>query len=421
MRGRISFHVNMKKAKYVKLLPIILALVMLVCSCSVGNQPGATIPDSVPAAASPDSPVQQPSSAPHSEVTEPSQTAQQKETTEPTQPILQIEKSEPGQSTPLEDSLQVYFLDVGQADCILVKTGQHSMLIDSGDTEQGRLILGYLSDRGISTLDYLVATHPHSDHIGSMPDIIRAMESIGSLLMPDIVHTTKTFEDLLDAIEDTDTSVIVPQPGEIFEMGDARIQILAPNNSTYNDLNNYSIVLRVDFGQSSFLFTGDAEDVSESEQLANAYVLQTDVIKIGHHGSDSSSTQKYIESVSPSHAVISCGKGNSYGHPHSETIARLSAMGVTVYRTDENGTITFTTDGHTIEAVIERDAGTETVNPSAAENTEPNTTQYIGNKNSKIFHKSTCSTLPAEKNRIYFSNRDEAINRQYRACQRCNP
>lgn len=318
------------------------------------------------------------------------------------------------------------------------------MLIDAGNTGQDSLILGYLAENGVTKLDYLVATHPHADHIGSMPAVIRAMDSIPELIMPDTIHTTETFERLLDAIEEKDIPVTIPQPGDKFELGNAKITVLAPNSGSYDDLNNYSVVLRIEYGQTAFLFTGDAEDVSESEQLKNSFTFKSDVLKVGHHGSNSSTTQKYLDAVSPSYAVISCGKGNSYGHPHSETLTKLNGQGTTVFRTDENGTVKFLSDGSTVTASIERQTVPEEVKAEApkpeasnddvqkveapkaeaAEVTQSGSDgggSYIGNKNSKIFHRPTCGTLPAEKNRIYFSSREEAINSGQRACKKCNP
>lgn len=321
----------------------------------------------------------------------------------------------------IDETLQVIVFDVGQADCALVLTGEHAMLIDAGNLGQDSLVLGYLSDHGVRSLDYLVQTHPHSDHIGSMPAVIRAMDSIGTLIMPDAIHTTKAFEHLLDAVEEKNIEVAIPLSGDVYELGNAKIQVLAPNSVSYNDLNNYSVVLRIVYGQTVFLFTGDAQEISENEQLMTGFDLSADVLKVGHHGSHTSTTPKYIEAITPSYAVISCGKDNSYGHPHSETITRLIESNVKVYRTDENGTVAFTTDGQTITASMERDVDsiiTETVVPP-----EPTSSaeSYIGNRNSKIFHLPTCSTLPAEKNRLYFTSRDEAVNSQYRPCQRCNP
>jgi len=258
-------------------------------------------------------------------------------------------------SSDVKDTLEVFFLDVKQADCILVKTGNHAMLVDAANRGQDNLVLGYLEQYGVTSLDYLVATHPDADHIGSMASVIRKMDSIGEIIMPDKTHTTVTFSNLMDAIEEKDLPMRIATPGYVFQLGEATIQIIAPNGSSYSDMNDWSVVLRIEFGTTTFLLAGDAETKSEGEQLANNLPLQADVIKIGHHGSSTSSTQSYLNAVSPSYAVISCGTGNTYRHPHVETLERLEAMGVEIYRTDLNGTIIFTTDGNEIQISVEID------------------------------------------------------------------
>jgi len=245
------------------------------------------------------------------------------------------------------DTLEVIFFDVGQGDCILLKTGNHSMLIDAGNIGQDQLVLNYLAKNNVTNLDYLVVTHPHSDHIGSMSSVINKMDNVGMVIMPDKIHTSKTFENLIDAIEYNNIPVTMPKPGDNFTLGNADIQVLAPISATSNDLNDHSIVLRVDFGNTSFLFTGDAETKSENKQLITGLNLEADVLKVGHHGSKTSSSQKYLDAVSPSYAVISSGL-NIYGHPDNDIISQLNAMGVVIYRTDLNGTIIFKSDGKQI-------------------------------------------------------------------------
>ncbi|MDR2204488.1 MAG: MBL fold metallo-hydrolase [Nitrososphaerota archaeon] len=312
---------------------------------------------------------------------------------------------------PSDSVLEVIFLDVGQADCILLKTGDHVMLIDAGNTGQDQFVLNYLAEYGVTKLDYLVATHPHADHIGSMASVVKAMKSIGMAIMPDKVHTTKTFENLMNAIEEKDISITNPSVGAEFSLGDANMQVLAPKSAKYADLNDYSIVLRVEFGTTVFLFTGDADGISENEQLSQSFSLSADVLKVGHHGSRTSSSQKYLDAISPIYAVISCGTDNTYGHPHKEAMTRLMTKGVEIYRTDENGTIIFVTDGKEITVSITKESST----------TSNVTLSYIGNKNSKTFHLSSCGSLPQEQNRIHFNSRQEAIDADYNACNTCKP
>jgi len=296
------------------------------------------------------------------------------------------------------------------------------MLIDAGNTGQDNLILGYLVSYGVKKLDYIVATHPHADHIGAMASVIRAMESVGEVIMPDAINTTRSFENMLDAIEEKGVPITIPNPGHVITMDEANIQVLAPNGAGYSDLNDYSIVLRVEFGSSVFLFTGDADTKSENEQLASGFPLSADVLKVGHHGSRTSSNQNYLNAVAPLFAVISCGQGNTYGHPHSEAMARLVDTGAAIYRTDLNGTVTFTTDGVNISVSTSR-TGAQSSLPytSTPASTSPAPSSYIGNINSKIFHLPTCSSLPQEQNRVYFATRDEAIGVGFTPCSVCKP
>lgn len=268
--------------------------------------------------------------------------------TEPASPPVAAPAPEPEPASAPQGQLLAAFFDVGQGDCALISTGGHHMLIDAGNPGQDELILGYLAAYGVTRLDYLVATHPHADHIGAMAAVVYQMEQIGEVLMPQAVNTTATFEKLLIALEQRDFPVTVPQAGDTYQLGEAVIKVVAPGGGKYQDLNDYSLVLRVSFGQAAFLFTGDAEAVSEGEQLAAGYDLSADVLKAGHHGSNSSSSAEYLAAVAPRYAVISCGADNRYGHPHAEVLARLQNSGATVYRTDELGSVVFTTDGETI-------------------------------------------------------------------------
>jgi len=236
------------------------------------------------------------------------------------------------------------------------------------------------------------------------------MDSVGAVLMPDVTHNTRTFESVLDAIEEKDIPIITAVSGDSFALGNAQVQVMAPCGTGYNNLNDYSVVLRVEFGNSTFLFTGDADSKSENEQLVSGLTLTADVLKVGHHGSRASSAQRYLNAVTPKYAVISCAQGNSYGHPHREVMQRLSGMDVEIYRTDENGTIIFTTDGETITVSVDRESAIET---------QPDANEYIGNKNSKAFHLATCASLPQEQNRVYFATREEAVVANFTPCRTC--
>ena len=230
---------------------------------------------------------------------------------------------------PDKTKLNVHFIDVGQADCMLITTpDDKTMLIDAGNNADGDDVVNYIKKQGIDTIDVLIGTHPHEDHIGGMDDVIKNF-NIGKFYMPRAANNTKTFEDVLDAAQEKGLKITAGKAGMNIGLSDSvNAEILAPNSETYKDLNNYSIVVKLTYKQDSFLFMGDAEKQSENEILDKGYDISTDVLKIGH--------------------VICVGKGNDYGHPHKETMKLLKDYGLTVYRTDECGTIIATSDGNGI-------------------------------------------------------------------------
>lgn len=239
--------------------------------------------------------------------------------------------------------LSVHYIDVGQADSCLIclPNGEH-MLIDAGNNSDGQKIVDYISALGVSEIDYLIGTHPHSDHIGGLDTVISEMK-ICKLYMPDVIHDTQTFEDVIDAASRKNIPTTKAKNGvRIYSDAETSVDIIAPVKAEYESLNNYSAVILVKYRDASFLFTGDAETESENEITAQ---IKADVLKVGHHGSSTSSGKKFLRRVSPSYAVISCGTGNDYGHPHKETLEKLDAIGAAVYRTDLNGTIICRTDG----------------------------------------------------------------------------
>lgn len=249
--------------------------------------------------------------------------------------------------------LEVHFLDVGQADCIFIRQNGATMLIDAGNNADGPAVVRYLRDQGVIKLDTVIGTHPHEDHIGGLDEVILEFGA-GSIIMPKVEHTTKTYEDLLDAISQKGLRVTAPVPGMLLSVGDAQCTVLAPNSKTYDDLNNYSVVVRVTYGDTAFLLTGDAESLSEKEMMKNGLPLKADVLKVGHHGSSSSSSAAFLRAVSPSVAVISVGKDNDYGHPSPQTVKRLKDVGSAVYQTCETGTIIAKSDGKTIKLEQEK-------------------------------------------------------------------
>lgn len=246
--------------------------------------------------------------------------------------------------------LSVHYIDVGQGDSELIQlpNGQN-MLIDSGTNESGDDLLSYLDAQNVKKIDYLIATHPHADHIGSMDDVVDKYE-IGEIYMPRATTNSKTYERLLTAIDKKGLKIHTAKAKDVlFDKDNISAVILAPNSASYEDLNNYSVVIKLVYGDNSFLFTGDAEDISENEMLNAKANIRANVLKVGHHGSHSSTTPKFLDAVNPDIAVISCGVDNSYGHPHKETLSALNARHITVYRTDEDGSIILTSDGKNIQ------------------------------------------------------------------------
>lgn len=243
-----------------------------------------------------------------------------------------------------KDDLTVYFLDVGQADSILLENKGHYMLIDAGNNEDGPKLVNYFHELGIKEFDYVVGTHAHEDHIGGMDDIIKNFK-ITSFYMPDAITTTKTFEDVLDALEETNTTFQTPTVNEEFKLADTTIKTLSVTSDEKN-LNDTSIVLKAKHGTNTFLFMGDASTKIEKNLLDQN--LKSDVLKVGHHGSRYSTSKAFLEKVSPEYAIISVGENNTYKHPHEEIIKRLENQNIKIYRTDKQGTIIAKSNGSII-------------------------------------------------------------------------
>jgi competence protein ComEC len=245
------------------------------------------------------------------------------------------------------NQLKVHFIDVGQADAILVQQGSNTMLIDGGNNADGPSVKNYIANLGINQIDVIVGTHAHEDHIGGLSYVINAFQ-VGKIYFPKQTSTTKTFENFVMAAKNKGLTFTAPVVGETFKVGNATCTILAPNGTSYSDSNDYSIVLKVQYGSNSFLLTGDAEAVSEKEMLNKELNLKADVLKVSHHGSRSSTTDAFLNAVNPKYAIISVGKDNNYGHPTTEVLTRLNNRGIATYRTDLQGTIIATSNGSSI-------------------------------------------------------------------------
>lgn len=337
-------------------------------------------------------------------------------------------------ATKTSSVLSVHFIDVGQGDSILIQSGDHDMLVDAGENDQGDTVVTYLHSQGIEKLDYVIGTHPHSDHIGGLDDVINNF-SIDKVILPPVEHTTKTYEDVLDAISSQGLKVTKPVAGDTYKLGDASFQIIAPNGNYGDDLNNWSVGIKLTNGDNSFVMCGDAESQAEADICASGINLSADVLKLGHHGSKTSTSGAFLNKVNPEYAVISCGMGNSYGHPHKETLNKLNSKGVKILRTDEQGTVIATSDGTDItwstqpsttnkagqltgtqESAKEAKSTEATIAPAQAK-----AITYVLNTKTKKFHLPTCGSLPTTNRENTDESRDEVIADGYVPCKKCKP
>lgn len=245
----------------------------------------------------------------------------------------------------LSSSLVISYLDVGQADSILIEMNNKYALIDAGNNSDGEKLVKYFNDLGIDSFEYVFATHAHEDHIGGMDDIINNFK-INNFYMPNYLTTTKTFEDVLDALENNNIGINIPEAGTKFELDQANFEILA-SNVNVKDINDTSIVIKLTYGLNKFLFMGDLSS-SEEENLLDKDI-SADVLKVGHHGSKYSTSTSFLDKVSPQYAIVSVGKNNNYNHPHSSTLAKLENRNIKIFRTDLNGTIKVTSNGTIIK------------------------------------------------------------------------
>ncbi len=353
---------------------------------------------------------------------------------------IQTEASEP--SNPREDLeveiapgvtsnyglMRVHFIDVGQADSAFIELGNgQTMLIDAGRSGNASTIVNYIKALQYETIDYVVASHPHDDHIGGMATVLDSF-NIGKMYMPKQAHTITAFTNMLDVIDNKNIELYTAKAGtSILSSGIINIDVLAPFADSDSNLNNVSAVVRITYGKTVMLFTGDAEHVIENQLLNSG--IDADVLKVGHHGAGSASSSSFIKAVSPEVAVISVGEGNSYGHPHADTLAILNEVGANIYRTDEQGTIVVTADQNK-KITVDKKASTVKENappvviqtPSDKVQDEPlvsdNQSQVVyRTRTGKKYHRSGCSYL---KSKIE-TTVSEAQSMGLGPCSRCNP
>ena len=313
--------------------------------------------------------------------------------------------------------LEVHFIDVGQALSVLVECDGQFMLYDGGNVDDGSLIVSYLQSQGVEQLEYVFCSHAHEDHVGGLAAALAYFPAY-HVYSPVTDASTKCFQDFVKYTQQQGLQVEVPAVGTMWPLGGATVTMLGPV-AQYSDTNDTSIVLRIDYGSTSFLLTGDMEKTAETDLVNSGANLRADVLQVGHHGSRTSTSYLFLNAVLPEMGIISCGVNNKYGHPHEETLSILRDAGVDVYRTDLQGTITIGSDGQNYTVGTEHFAADSALNPTDPAASSTAQQAYIGNVNSKKFHLPTCPNLPAEKNQILFSSYEEAVEAGYTPCSSC--
>ena len=311
------------------------------------------------------------------------------------------------------DTLSVHYIDVGQADSILLETEGKFMLIDGGNKDDSQLVVSYLEQQGVAELEAVICTHAHEDHVGGLPAVL-AVYPTKAVYAPTKTYSSKIFDSFLYYVDQQGLDVTIPSPGQLLTFGDMIITFVGPVQS-YAETNDTSLVLSAFFDDVRFIFTGDMEVAAENDML-DYWGEQMDwdatVLKVGHHGSTTSSSYRFLREVDPEYAIVSVGEDNSYGHPHKEILSRYADAGVPLFRTDELGHIVVTADGSDVQITWQN----QSAQPEAV---EPAATTYIGNKNSKKLHTEDCSNLPGENNRVEFTSYDEAMAAGYTPCGNC--
>lgn len=414
-----------------RLLPIILSLILCISlvGCSDTTDTNNLQPSSPPASST----NVQSTAPPSEEVSTPSEEA-------PTPPPATTEpSSENTAGTPMfpaDSTFSIHYIDVGQADAALVECDGHWMLIDGGNKEDSSVIYTVLRNAGVPKLDIVVGTHAHSDHIGGLPGAYN-YTTADITLCPTTYYDSDAFDDFKWYAEKNGGGITVPSVGDTHTLGSSVITILGVNDG--NDTNNTSIVLKITYGNTAYIFTGDAERETEQAILNRGADLSATVLKVGHHGSDTSTTYPFLREIMPEYAIISLGKGNSYGHPIDNNLSRLRDADVTVYRTDLNGDIYLTSDGQTVSITTDKSASKEdTFSPGGIVVTPPTTqepetdlndtpsagTDYIVNTNTDKFHYPDCRSVKQmkESNKWYYTGtRDDLVAQGYDPCGNCHP
>lgn len=320
----------------------------------------------------------------------------------------------PSAGTLLEHGLTVHFIDVGQADAILLACDGEYMLIDGGNKDDSRLVVSYLENQGVAELEAVVCTHAHEDHVGGLPAVL-AVYPTRRVYAPTKTYASQIFDSFLHYADQQRLEMTIPEPGDSWALGDAAVTVLGPVKS-YAEPNNTSIVLLVEYGTNRFLFTGDMELEAETDMLEywdGKLDWDVDVLKLGHHGSNTSSGYRFLYETRPEYGVVSVGRENTYGHPSGNIMERYRDAGTAIFRTDRLGDVIAQSDGDRVIFLWENQKA------EPENGLDVNNMTYVGNTSSHVFHSETCRPLPGESKRIYFRNFLDALAAGYRPCSGC--
>lgn len=310
--------------------------------------------------------------------------------------VLKEIKSANNEDEENQTDLAAHFIDVGQGDSILIKEKEKTILIDAGERWEGENVVNYLKEENVNKIDYLIGTHPHSDHIGGLKEVVKQFD-IGKIIMPKVGHTSQAYENLLVAIEEKGLKISSPVVGDEYSLDKAHFTILAPNANQYSNLNEYSVAIKLEHGNNSFVLTGDAEAQSEKEMLGNGLDLTADLLKLGHHGSDTSTSVDFLDRVDPQYAVIQVGENNQYGHPAQTVLGRLEKRKIKTYRNDIDGNIVAKSDGENIRFSPREPGKVEVPEEDPEDGGEADeSTKVIKTKTGSKYHRPGCPTLRSE-------------------------
>lgn len=326
------------------------------------------------------------------------------------------------QNASVNGGLIAHFIDVGQGDSILLESGGEFVLIDAGEPDCGQKVVNYINSRGADTLKYVIATHPHSDHSGGIGTVLNAIAA-ENFITSDTDCDTPVWTKLLKTVDSLGINYIDAGVGDTYSFGSSSFTIMGPVSNEYEDLNEYSVVVRATCGDISYLLTGDAERINEYEMLDNGEDVGADLLKCGHHGSSSSTSTRFLQAVNPAFAVVTCAKDNEFGHPHKDTLQRLGLLGCPCYSTADHGTVIASTDGKTL-TVSSADGSIDNASYTAGEpKNRDSELLFVGDKSSMYFHDPICSGVKSvdPDNRAEFASREDAANDGYTPCPDCTP